>query len=133
VIYFMQGGKRGLIKIGFTAGPVSARRRSLQCASPVRLNVLLTLPGDEPEEKALHARFAHLRRHGEWFRPGPDLLAFVAERKREKLHRDIPPACGRKFLAEPWRMRALARMHEVDVAVIRDLMERAAAGWPEVP
>jgi hypothetical protein len=31
------------------------------------------------EERLLHDRFSDLRQHGEWFRVGPELLAYIAE------------------------------------------------------
>ena len=29
--------------------------------------------------KEFHKRFAHLRQHGEWFTPAPELLEFIKE------------------------------------------------------
>jgi hypothetical protein len=39
------------------------------------------LPGADREAE-LHQRFRHLHVRGEWFRPGPDLLAFIGQVKR---------------------------------------------------
>lgn len=77
-IYFIRGQSAGLIKIGI-AKSVEKRLKTLQSGSPVLLVVLATMPGTGLTERELHHRFAHLRRHGEWFEPGDDLLAFIAE------------------------------------------------------
>lgn len=73
----MQPEGGGPIKIGHTTGK-SARRRlaNLQTGSPYRLLILKTVPGNEVAEREEHRRWSHLRLHGEWFSPGPDLLAY---------------------------------------------------------
>jgi hypothetical protein len=60
------------IKIGTTT---DLRRR----AAALNATVLARYPGSYSKEARLHARFADLRRHGEWFEPGPELLALVNE------------------------------------------------------
>jgi hypothetical protein len=73
-IYFISGA--GLIKIGVTT-KVDARLRSLELSSPVELVFLGMYPGTRSDEFALHKRFAHLRRHGEWFNDTEELRAFI--------------------------------------------------------
>jgi hypothetical protein len=67
-VYFMR--RERLIKIGFT---VDLRRR----AETLNATVLAKTPGGLAEERQMHTRFAHLRRHGEWFEPDPELLEYV--------------------------------------------------------
>lgn len=69
-VYFMR--RERYIKIGTTT---DTRRR----AAELNATVLARYPGSYSEEARLHARFAKLRRHGEWFEPGPELLALVNE------------------------------------------------------
>jgi hypothetical protein len=76
IVYFIQALPGGNIKIGTTAD-LEARFRNIQADSPVKLTILATMPGARAVERRLHTRFAHLREHGEWFRPGEDLTAFV--------------------------------------------------------
>jgi hypothetical protein len=65
VVYFL-GAENGLVKIGFSSDYLS-RLSKLQNACPVSLLPLAVIPGGRVEERAYHARFKHLRRHGEWF------------------------------------------------------------------
>jgi hypothetical protein len=64
VIYFAKAD--GFIKIGYTTN-LSARLISLQTSSPMRINLMGVIPGNREDEKDLHAKFARLRQHGEWF------------------------------------------------------------------
>lgn len=76
-VYFVRQGLDGLIKIGVAIN-VRTRVSSLQTANPTRLHYLgAVLGAGKAEETALHLRFAGLREHGEWFRPGAELLAFI--------------------------------------------------------
>jgi hypothetical protein len=76
-VYFMR--RERLIKIGFSN---DLRRRSEQ----LNATVLAKTPGRLTEEQQMHARFAALRRHGEWFEPGPELMQLINElRKGEQL------------------------------------------------
>jgi hypothetical protein len=74
-VYFISDGD--LIKIGWSGAP-EVRRQALEvrCKTPLRL--LGAVAGHMDDERAIHERFAHLRRHGEWFRPDPELDAFIA-------------------------------------------------------
>ena len=75
-VYFAQRRQQGLIKIGWSRG-VPDRSQS------VKAKMLGAVAGDRSTEAALHARFAHLRVSGDWFRPGSDLLAFIQGEVRE--------------------------------------------------
>lgn len=78
-IYFMR--RERYIKIGTTT---DIRRRAQQ----LNATVLARQPGSYTEEAQLHARFASLRRHGEWFEPGPELLELVNEIRATE---NLPP------------------------------------------
>jgi hypothetical protein len=67
-VYFMR--RERLIKIGTTT---NLKQRAQQ----VNAQVLARIPGSYTEETQLHERFAALRRHGEWFEPGPDLVDLI--------------------------------------------------------
>jgi hypothetical protein len=70
MIYMMQAGVRGPIKIGHVKGgrsDVEARRATLQCGCPQELTVIAVAPGDVAIEALLHDYFAALRIGGEWF------------------------------------------------------------------
>jgi hypothetical protein len=69
-VYFARVGD--LIKIGFSTYP-KARFKTLKVDE-----VLAVIPGTRDDERRCHTAFAHLRAHGEYFRPGEDLLAFIA-------------------------------------------------------
>lgn len=75
--YFLQGEITKAIKIGKTVGPVDWRCKEIQAYSPDTL-VVLKYVVDNLEEYC-HAKFAHLRMHGEWFRPDPELLEFISK------------------------------------------------------
>ena len=76
-VYFVQAAPGGLIKIG-TAIDLDDRLYTLRRMSPVPLDLLASGGGGRNREAELHRRFRHLREHGEWFRPGDELLTFVA-------------------------------------------------------
>lgn len=71
-VYFLRRGDR--IKIGFTTDP--ATRFTVLRAD----EVLHVEPGDTGHERALHAMFAQHWITGEWFRPAPALLDYIASR-----------------------------------------------------
>lgn len=82
MIYFIESGTLGNVKIGFTIHPPSARLASLQTASDRPLRLLASAPGDRQVEARWHERWSHLRVPGagrEWFRRTPELMAFMAE------------------------------------------------------
>lgn len=76
LVYFIQGDA-GPIKIGFTARTLASRLRNLQTASSAELRVLGWQRGGPELEQELQARFEGHRLRGEWFRPDPELLAYI--------------------------------------------------------
>lgn len=78
VVYFIQEGAGGPVKIGFTRY-LASRIAALQTGRKERLALLGTRPGGFAEEQALHRRFAAYRLEGEWFRPVPEVLLAARE------------------------------------------------------
>lgn len=77
VVYFIRCNcSVGFIKIGL-ADNVPSRLAALQGCCPYKLEVIATMPGGVSAEKEMHKQFSHAREIGEWFRPTPDLLAFI--------------------------------------------------------
>lgn len=77
-VYFIQSGHAGPIKIGYSTNPVQQRLAALQTGHPEPLRVLAEVEGDRSVEADLHQRFRRHRMKGEWFRPDPELIAFIA-------------------------------------------------------
>lgn len=75
-VYFAQNETSGLIKIGFALDP-KRRLKTLATASADKLNLIGTMRGTIATERAVHAKFAKLRKRGEWFLPSPVLLNFA--------------------------------------------------------
>lgn len=79
-VYFVQAASMRLIKIGI-ARDIAHRLCGLQVGSPDRLNLLGVIRPDgvDPKtvEQHLHAEFHDLHSHGEWYRPGDRLLAYI--------------------------------------------------------
>ncbi len=76
-VYFIQHATGGLIKIGVSVTPrLRLKGLNAQTHDP-RYRILKTERGGNNRESMLHDRFAHLRRHGEWFEPAADLLEYI--------------------------------------------------------
>jgi len=74
VVYFIQSGEDGPIKIGWTStGNPWGRCAALQTGSPEELEVVGFFVGPQSEERRLHEKFAEHRIRGEWFAPVHDL------------------------------------------------------------
>lgn len=102
-VYFIQeidhDGTPGHIKIGKANDP-DGRCSTFQTGNSRDLRILHCEPGGLPRETALHDRFRRyqLRRRGrktEWFRPGPDLMAYLAE--APKYRRGPEPAWWKRL------------------------------------
>ena len=77
MIYFIQSGLKGSIKIGYTDNNIQERMQALQSASPEKLYLLATMKGNKDEEQKLHKQFAEYRQQGEWFKSNPLLNTFI--------------------------------------------------------
>lgn len=79
MVYFIRDETTRRIKIGFTAGTGDERLKDLQTGSSSLLFLMAEMEGSMADEKALQARFAAHRLHGEWFTPAPELLLYISE------------------------------------------------------
>jgi hypothetical protein len=108
VIYFIESGRLGPIKIGFTKyDSVTARVSQLQTAHPHELTLLFAMKGGLEREAEMHRTFAPERMRGEWFRSSQRLLGFIASQY-------IPKGDRRPLREarddEPWQREATRRM-----------------------
>jgi Meiotically up-regulated gene 113 len=83
MIYFVQcDNADAYIKIGWTSDDTPLTRLgSLQSACPYKLRLLGVVDGDCDAEYRLHFRFITARVRGEWFKPVPALLDYIAHLK----------------------------------------------------
>ena len=97
VIYFLQAGEGGAIKIGYCRD-LSSRMSAIQTHCPETLIILGVTGGTKETEKELHSRFSEYKRRGEWFDPAPEILEFT-----RLLPKILPtePAERRRVLALP--------------------------------
>lgn len=103
--YFMRHETN--IKIGYSKDP---RKRALALAGA---EILAKEPGAASREAALHAKFAHLRLHGEWFEPGPDLMEYIADLRKQLGLGPIPESSRQSRTArERAAKRAAARRRQ---------------------
>ena len=78
MVYFIQRGDDGPIKIGFSE-IVPDRIRMLQTGSAEKLKLRALMEGSLADERAIHAMFEEGRMSGEWFRSDtPGLQDFMA-------------------------------------------------------
>lgn len=66
-VYFVQAGRRPIVKIG-KAALVPDRARGIQTSCPDELRLIAQFPGGARVEAALHDCLAWYRQRGEWFR-----------------------------------------------------------------
>jgi hypothetical protein len=77
MIYFIQQGDAGPIKIGYTQYNVASRLSTIQSGNPQPLRCIATLDGTLADEYKLHRQFSDFHIRGEWFDPSPALLGFI--------------------------------------------------------
>jgi T5orf172 domain len=78
MLYFALAPNFGTIKIGCTSRPLRKRLEALNTCSLDRVRLLAWMDGGREDEAALHQQFAACRHRGEWFRPAPALVRFIA-------------------------------------------------------
>lgn len=84
--YFIQSQSAPhLVKIGTTTTTPKARLLTLQVGSPTQLKLLWAVKGIQCLEQYLHEAFKPIHVHGEWFKPAPDLGAFIKALKSVEL------------------------------------------------
>lgn len=77
MIYFVQQGKSGPIKIGYTKSNIDKRIEQLQTGCAYKLTLLGTIDGDKEQENLIQHFFHGHRMYGEWFAPAPPLLDYI--------------------------------------------------------
>ncbi len=87
-VYFIDDGF--FIKIGFSSEP-QKRIVKLQTASPFKLTLVASVPGNKRMETDLHKRFRHLKSHGEWFRGESELRQYIRTMRRPEVSDDTAP------------------------------------------
>ena len=77
MIYFIQCGTNGPIKIGYTDNDVQARMAQLQTGCPYELRLLWVYNGEDYTEAQVHSELSHERVRGEWFHPTREVFGFI--------------------------------------------------------
>jgi len=75
MVYFVQGEKTGLIKIGKSSN-FTRRLANLRNGGPDRLTCLAVIVRAY-DDTVYHDRFSNDRVHGEWFKPSEKLMNFI--------------------------------------------------------
>jgi len=78
VVYFVERETDHAIKIGWSSD-VARRIGELRKKEQCEIVLLAAIPGDKPEEQAVHARFANDAIADEWFRPSESLTTFISK------------------------------------------------------
>ena len=83
MIYFIQSGNDGPIKIGYSKSDKTLMRRiyAMQTFNSKTLNLLKTIEGGFKEERKIHRLFEYLKLMGEWFKPDMELIEFIDKDK----------------------------------------------------
>lgn len=79
MIYFIQQGYSGAIKIGYTDSDAQQRLSQLQVGNPNHLLLVATMPGNIDDEGRLHLLFQKFRINGEWFKNTETLQTYIRE------------------------------------------------------
>lgn len=84
MIYFVQHGEDGPIKIGYVGKEESFQRRLslLQIGNPVELHPLGIMDGSQDDERVMHNRFGDFWIKNEWFIPVRVIVSFIEQNTR---------------------------------------------------
>jgi len=77
MIYFIQSGTSGPIKIGYTSRDINDRLKQLQTGSWEQLTIIKAIDGDIGFEQELHRSFATYHIRGEWFWPVNQIKEYI--------------------------------------------------------
>lgn len=105
VVYFIQEGKTGPIKIGWTTNCPHRRRDNLQIGNSENLYLLGVLPdADKSLEARWHNCYSKYRKRSEWFWPARELVEAIDHQfpppERQKQPRLVYTSKGPKRLDE---------------------------------
>lgn len=76
-IYAIKTVSSNMVKIGFTECSVESRLEALQTGCPEKLEMMAHKQGSRKDEIALHEKYKHLRKSGEWFALSDELSAEI--------------------------------------------------------
>jgi len=76
MVYFIQQGHSGPVKIGYSSNP-RKRIQELQTGSAERLYLLGSIEGDKTKENTLQNYFRKDKMQGEWFKPSDSLMDYI--------------------------------------------------------
>lgn len=126
-VYFARAND--LIKIG-RARNVERRMAALRSQMPYDLTLLGVIPETAIPEGQIHELFSAHRARGEWFRPAPDLLAFIDRHAMSAQPREdawLPPLGSR--VRTPGEIGNLVRGHRVAAGLTQAaLAQRVGCG-----
>ena len=80
LIYFIQQGNNGNIKIGYSKNP-KKRLIQLQTATISKLYIIGKISGNRQNEKEIHQYLFKHRLRGEWFKPVKEVLNIIKKKK----------------------------------------------------
>lgn len=119
VVYFIQAGANGPIKIG-TATDLPTRIATLQTGCPEPLVILGTIPGDLLVEGALHRALSDHRYRGEWFHPTGEVLEVIERAKGG----DVPLLCGHRAIIRRVGANVIAQEMGLSIHTVRSWAHR---------
>ncbi len=76
-VYFIQEVETKRVKIGFTSGSPTKRRKTLSSGNSRELKLIGVQIGSRQLEKKLHRRFHYLHLRNEWFEWDPRLGSYI--------------------------------------------------------
>lgn len=109
-VYFIQAECREkVVKIGWTKNSVRDRLSHLRVGSPVPLKGIGVIPGTLGLEYEIQVRFHEACSHGEWYKPVPELLAYIRENAQR-----WPKAYACRHKNDPEQYRLLLIVESAD-------------------
>lgn len=131
-VYLIAAGDYA-VKIG-KANDIRKRLSELQVGNHERLRLVRAFEGGEAEEAALHLRFAHLHKRGDWFALSREMMGdiglpeiTISEPEPEPLPAE-PPAAS-QFGERLAMARRAAQLSQRDLAIQMDVSPGAVAQW----
>ena len=120
MIYFIQAGENGPIKIGYTQYQDVASKRliALQISCPYKLNLLAKIEGGMILEKRLHMMFKKHWMRGEWFRPDREIFDIIDMGRVGDISKLVENEYRDKFLrdkvkeSDVWRSKYITTRQE---------------------
>lgn len=99
MIYFIQAGDDGPIKIGVTSGAVTKRLKQIQTTAPQPLKIIGEVDGKRQHESAIHKKLAEFGLRGEWFSPTPEVRSFISSvLEAQRLPEDLIQVVAKKSM-----------------------------------